>query len=78
MHPGTSKIGRITGLDPASIGFLNERDDFIDRRLHKSDAEFVMAIHTDTWSPSISFGCGTYIDSGHVDIFVNNGTDQPH
>jgi len=39
------KVGRITGLDPASPGFDFDSPDV---RLDKADAKFVDVIHTDT------------------------------
>ncbi|XP_012945550.1 pancreatic lipase-related protein 2 [Aplysia californica] len=77
------QIGRITGMDPASPGFegLN-----VDVRLDKSDAKFVDVIHTDgekggaddgVWNKLAGGGFGSFLPSGHVDIYVNGGQDQP-
>lgn len=65
------KIGRITGLDPASLLFegstLTEEN-----RLMKEDAELVVIVHTDG-------GILGYADpAGHIDFFPNGGTaSQP-
>ncbi|CAD5114435.1 DgyrCDS3567 [Dimorphilus gyrociliatus] len=67
-----TKIGRITGLDPA--GQIFEMDD-IRGRLDKTDANFVDVIHTNTFGSLIS--SGTKVISGHVDFIANKGEDQP-
>ncbi|KAJ7383384.1 hypothetical protein OS493_028466 [Desmophyllum pertusum] len=62
------KLGRITGLDPASLFFTN-RDATI--RLDPGDAEYVDVIHTDAG------GFGTSQKVGHIDFFPNGGSLQP-
>ncbi|XP_065342994.1 pancreatic lipase-related protein 3-like isoform X1 [Cloeon dipterum] len=69
------KIGRITGLDPASFTFERAGLD-ADKRLDLTDAEFVDVIHTDgslIWSD----GFGLLAPVGHVDFYPNGGQDQP-
>lgn len=65
------KIGRITGLDPASP--LYESKDAEDR-LWYTDAEFVESIHTDH-STILPFGMKE--PCSHVDIYPNGGENQP-
>ncbi|XP_022166001.1 lipase member H-B-like [Myzus persicae] len=61
----SGKIGRITGLDPASPGF--ENIPIQKERLSKDDAEFVDVIHT-------AGGTLGFMDSmGHVDFYPNGG-----
>jgi len=74
------KVGRITGLDPASPGY--EDLDFV--KLDATDAQFVDAIHTDgrdnqksTTDKLMCGGLGTMDVSGHVDVYVNGGEGQP-
>lgn len=61
------KLGRITGLDPASVFFTAEH---VDVRLDPSDADFVDIIHTD-----MDF-LGLTTQSGHIDFYPNGGLDQ--
>nr|CAD7193722.1 unnamed protein product [Timema douglasi] len=70
------KLGRITGLDPASPIFKNHHllDPY--RKLDASDADFVDIIHTDG-SPIWTDGFGLLRQSGHVDFFPNGGREQP-
>ena len=64
-----SKIGRITGLDPADPMF----DDL---ELTLEDAKFVDVIHTN--AGDLLFGkFGTHKSMGHVDFFPNGGARQP-
>ncbi|XP_071444045.1 pancreatic triacylglycerol lipase-like [Hetaerina americana] len=69
------KLGRITGLDPAS--FLFERTNLdTARKLDSGDAELVDVIHTDgslLWTD----GFGSLAPLGHVDFFPNGGQNQP-
>lgn len=62
------KVKRITGLDPAAPFFQGENQNV---RLDSSDADLVVAIHTNAG------GLGVALLSGHVDFFFNGGTDQP-
>ncbi|EDO48486.1 predicted protein, partial [Nematostella vectensis] len=62
------KLGRISGLDPAGLYFVNEH---VDVRLDPSDAEFVDVMHTD-----MDFA-GTSTQSGHIDFYPNGGKNQP-
>ncbi|XP_059143316.1 pancreatic triacylglycerol lipase-like isoform X2 [Physella acuta] len=69
------QIGRITGLDPAALGFdkLNATV-----RLDPTDAKFVDVIHTDMARlSSISLGLGAVQAMGHVDFYPNGGMEQP-
>ncbi|XP_060554192.1 lipase member H-like [Ruditapes philippinarum] len=63
-------IGRITGLDPASLGFTG--DGKTRARLDISDASFVDVIHTD-----IDSGKGIRDPIGHADFYPNYGIAQP-
>ncbi|KAK0179377.1 hypothetical protein PV327_005135 [Microctonus hyperodae] len=64
-----AKIGRITGLDPASPAF--ESFTTISNGLDKNDAFFVDIIHTNTQ------GLGIKHAVGHADFYVNYGESQP-
>jgi len=66
-------VGRITGLDPASIYFDGAARDV---RLDKSDAKFVDVIHTDCKSMFVK-GFGGAGRMGHVDFYPNGGFHQP-
>lgn len=61
------KIGRITGLDPASRLFEGQPNEV---RLDASDADFVDVLHTNAG------GFGIATPSGHVDFYFNGGMDQ--
>ncbi|CAB3232374.1 unnamed protein product [Arctia plantaginis] len=63
-----SRIGRISGLDPAGPCFV-EMDK--SQRLSKNDADYVDVIHTD----SGVFGMEDPL--GHADYYPNRGTEQP-
>lgn len=64
----SGKVGRITGLDPARLGFQLYFDPKGERRLNKSDAQFVDVIHTD-------IGLVGYVAPlGHVDFYPNRGS----
>jgi len=66
-------LGRITGLDPASIYFEGgDPETYLDA----SDALFVDIIHSDQ-SFRRHLGLGFQFNTGHVDILVNNGQQQP-
>ncbi|CAO1426301.1 unnamed protein product, partial [Diamesa serratosioi] len=62
------KLDRITALDPPWPGFYPAVSD---SPLTKYDAEFVDAIHTD------SFFVGHFGKVGHVDFYPNNAQVQP-
>ncbi|GAB0095669.1 inactive pancreatic lipase-related protein 1 [Sergentomyia squamirostris] len=64
----TGKVGRISGLDPAILGFEWSGPD---SRLDPSDAQFVDVIHTAAGS------CGFRDPIGHVDFYPNGGIVQP-
>nr|XP_018910383.1 PREDICTED: pancreatic triacylglycerol lipase-like isoform X2 [Bemisia tabaci] len=69
------KVGRITGLDPASPLFRQVFARSLES-LNTDDAHFVDVIHTDgaaTWSE----GFGLLKPIGHVDYFPNGGQNQP-
>ncbi|PSN55090.1 hypothetical protein C0J52_01899, partial [Blattella germanica] len=70
------KVGRITGLDPASPIFRNHLLVESSRKLDKDDADFVDVIHTDG-SPVWTDGFGLLQPLGHVDFFPNGGREQP-
>lgn len=64
----SGKVGRITGLDPARLGFQLYLDPNGKRRLNKSDADFVDVIHTD-------IGLVGYVAPiGHADFYPNRGS----
>ena len=80
-HLTKGQIGRITGLDPASPGFDGYSPDV---KLDPSDADYVDVIHTDAVENQYNMykrlacgGLGTFRPSGHLDIYVNGGGDQP-
>ncbi|XP_055696443.1 endothelial lipase-like isoform X2 [Lutzomyia longipalpis] len=64
----TGKVGRVTGLDPAILGFEWSSPEW---RLDSSDATFVDVIHTAAGS------CGFRDPIGHVDFYPNGGIIQP-
>ncbi|XP_077523833.1 inactive pancreatic lipase-related protein 1-like [Amblyomma americanum] len=66
-----TKIGRITGLDPAGPLFDNSQ-----ACLSKNDAEFVDVIHTNA-GKLLSFRYGLNKAAGHADFWPNGGSDQP-
>lgn len=59
-----TKLGRITGLDPAGPCFSSA---YPEQRLDKTDAEYVDIIHTNKLVQGITEALG------HVDFFVNGG-----
>ncbi|OWR41693.1 putative lipase [Danaus plexippus plexippus] len=63
-----SRIGRITGLDPAGPCFTHVDPDL---RLKESDADFVDVIHTDSGVYGIKEAVG------HADYYPNGGSQQP-
>nr|WIM01343.1 pancreatic lipase-like A3 [Limnephilus flavicornis] len=65
---GGSKIGRITGMDPAGPCFFGSPGDLT---LNGTDATFVDTIHTDGGL------FGIIQPLGQVDYYVNGGEDQP-
>ena len=69
-----SKVGRITGLDPADPNFQGYPNS---AKLDKSDADFVDVIHSDASYFLVSDGFGTSDPSGHLDFWPNGGEHQP-
>ena len=68
----TSKsLDRITGLDPAGVGFQDKNQD---KRLHRTDAPLVDVIHTD--GQDIPY-FGTLVPLGLIDFYPNYGWNQP-
>lgn len=68
----TSKsLKRITGLDPAGVGFQNENTD---KRLNPNDADLVDVIHTD--GNDVPY-FGTLVPLGKIDFYPNYGWNQP-
>ena len=68
----TSKsLDRITGLDPAGVGF---QDQNIDKRLNRLDASLVDVIHTD--GQDVPY-FGTLVPLGLIDFYPNYGWNQP-
>nr|XP_060624478.1 pancreatic lipase-related protein 2-like [Anolis sagrei ordinatus] len=66
-------IGRITGLDPAGIGFEGFPDMV---RLDSSDAQFVDVIHSNAGQfPNIGFGVLNAV--GDLDFYPNGGMIMP-
>ncbi|XP_077519357.1 pancreatic triacylglycerol lipase-like [Amblyomma americanum] len=69
-----TKVGRITGLDPAGPMF-----EYFDAYLRKEHADFVDIIHT---SMGVGFNfvrgrLGMTKSAGHVDFYPNGGRQQP-
>lgn len=62
-------IGRLTGLEPESLGPINS---ITIGNLGSADAQFVESIHTDGNGQR-----GDLAANGHVSFFVNGGVDQP-
>jgi len=67
-----SKIGRISGLDPA-LPLFGSKDD--SQRIDPSDAVFVDVMHTAMGV--IPDGLAFTEPRGHVDFYPNSGKDQP-
>lgn len=61
-------IGRMTGLDPSSLGPIAS---ITVGRMSSADAQFVETIHTDSTLN------GDHESRGHVAFFVNGGVNQP-
>jgi len=73
-HAGKySKIGRITGLDPAGPSY---EDYSPDARLNSTDADFVDIWHTNPKN-SLLLYLGMLQPIGHVDFYPNGGDLQP-
>ncbi|XP_012940354.1 pancreatic triacylglycerol lipase-like [Aplysia californica] len=68
-----SKLGRISGLDPAGP-FFESYSSVV--RVDKSDATFVDIMHTDA-EALLDAGFGTRYSIGHVDFYPNGGEHQP-
>jgi hypothetical protein len=62
---------RITGLDPAGVGFQVENED---KRLNFSDAKLVDVIHSD--GKNVPY-FGTLLPLGSIDFYPNYGWNQP-
>jgi hypothetical protein len=62
-------IGRLTGLEPETLGPING---ITIGRLSSADAQFVESIHTDGNGQR-----GDLESNGHVSFFVNGGVNQP-
>uniref|UniRef100_A0A0K8S9R3 Lipase domain-containing protein n=1 Tax=Lygus hesperus TaxID=30085 RepID=A0A0K8S9R3_LYGHE len=70
------RLGRITGLDPASPLFREQFAATSMHSLNNQDAALVDVVHTDgaiLWTE----GFGLLKAIGHVDFFPNGGQDQP-
>nr|XP_027194015.1 pancreatic lipase-related protein 2-like [Dermatophagoides pteronyssinus] len=67
-------IDRIYGLDPAGPFFKNHPDHR--SRLWHTDAQFVFNLHTNGGS-IFKLSSGMMDTCGHVDLFMNNGHQQP-
>jgi pancreatic lipase-related protein 1 len=69
-HMGqTTKIGRITGMDPAGPSFESSDDETIG--LYPGCADFVDVLHTDSQS------YGSLRPLGHIDFYPDGGHDMP-
>lgn len=62
------KVAVIIGLDPAGPLFSVNK---VDKRLDRTDADYVQIIHTDGGHFSIKYPIG------HADFYPNGGTEQP-
>lgn len=69
---GSHAFDRVTGLDPAGVGFQAENQD---RRLSRSDAKLVDVIHTD--GKCVPY-FGTLVPLGSIDFYPNYGWNQPN
>lgn len=69
------KIGRITGLDPASLCFTETDEVAMQKQLSKDKADFVDVWHTNSNLDMNSAGLARPV--GHVDYWVNGGKFQP-
>jgi hypothetical protein len=61
-------VGRLTGLDPLSLGTISVLQI---GRISPSDAQWVETVHTDGTT------IGDHESRGHVHFFVNGGSTQP-
>lgn len=64
----STRISRITALDPAKPCFIDAPDT---HKVDSTDADFVDVIHTDV------FARGMLSPLGHADFYVNGGFNQP-
>jgi len=67
--PSNSRLGRVTGMDPAGPLFEGQSDKTIG--LNPTSAVFVDILHTD------GDQYGTKRDIGHIDFYPTGGTGQP-
>uniref|UniRef100_A0A1B6KRY5 Lipase domain-containing protein n=1 Tax=Graphocephala atropunctata TaxID=36148 RepID=A0A1B6KRY5_9HEMI len=65
---GSTRIDRITGLDPAGPLFMTRSER---HRLDPGDANFVDVVHTNGLIQGIIERCG------HIDFYMNGGVSQP-
>lgn len=69
INPKYGKINAIFALDPAGPDFYGEKQ--ADNRLHKDDAAYTQAVHTN------SKCYGYELTLAHADFYVNCGARQP-
>lgn len=68
-------IARISGLEPAGPGYFPTS---AAHRLDKTDAKFVDVIHTNAQNSDYDYyHFGYPLTVGHVDFYVNDGSNQP-
>ena len=76
LHKNTGlKVGRITGLDPASLCFTETDDLALQKQLTRDKADFV-----DVWHSNANLekhGAGVSRPIGHIDYWINGGKFQP-
>ncbi|KAL7307168.1 hypothetical protein TKK_0000892 [Trichogramma kaykai] len=71
------EVARITGLDPAEPCFEEANvPSHAPKRLSREDAKFVDIIHTNA-ALTRNQGFGLLDPVGHLDFYVNGGTEQP-
>ncbi|CAL8129390.1 unnamed protein product [Orchesella dallaii] len=84
LNKTNSKVGRITGLDPAGPSFDYNGELPPDRTkvLDKEDAEFVDIIHCNMGAlvdmgKRVGGRFGSTVQAGHADFYPNGGSRQP-